>query len=568
MTQATINGNIYSDDGTSARDMLNGGHRQWFLPMVGDVTVVAGVVAGQAAQVALDAVTATDGANALKGTSTTSLTVAAGVQTITTQSGKQFTVGNYLTISRTSAPETLMHGVVTSYSGATLVVEVSNIAGSGTYTDWTIALSGPQGVTGPSGEGQITRMAKTGNYTVTATDKAKVIECDGTFTLSFQACATLGSTWATWIKNTGTGHITLDPNGSELINGAATDTLYPNMTMLVQCDGTALRTVVNTGTALVRLPILSTATVGRNAASVLENIDGDYVDTGLTGAASMYATYDTVEGLFVVTVGTASSQIATSPDGTTWTLRTMPSSGIWRVLPGPSGWFAYIINTTTCAFSDNAGVSWTARSAAPVSIAYIARLAARILIVAGSSTTAHYSDNEGVSWTSATLASTTNKLGSVGSVFVSHGTTGIYYTSATGETGTWTSRSYPYATAAGFIKSSVTGALLAGVSSDGLTPLYQTTDGVTWTEIGDFTGNVANMIGPINGVYAYFITPGVSSSAATYHRMGVPVTRTSGITTSGIYSAYNGVGIHVLGGYGVVMVINESTYSKTGLFEV
>jgi hypothetical protein len=36
MTQVTVNGNIYSDDGTASRDMRNGGHRTWLLPMVSD----------------------------------------------------------------------------------------------------------------------------------------------------------------------------------------------------------------------------------------------------------------------------------------------------------------------------------------------------------------------------------------------------------------------------------------------------------------------------------------------------------------------------------------------------
>lgn len=50
MASVTINGNSYSDDGTAGRDMRNGGHRQWLLPMLNDLMVetkkVAEVVAG------------------------------------------------------------------------------------------------------------------------------------------------------------------------------------------------------------------------------------------------------------------------------------------------------------------------------------------------------------------------------------------------------------------------------------------------------------------------------------------------------------------------------------------
>lgn len=245
MTQVTINGHTYSDDGTAAKDMLNGGHRTHFFPLVQDVVTVAGQVATNAASASADAASAAAVATAMRGTSTTSLTVGTGSQTLTTQASKQFSVGNYLTISRTSSPTTLMHGVVTAYNSGTgsLTVSVTTIAGSGTFTDWTIAVSGAKGDTGASGNGQIAYLAKTGAYTVTASDKAKLIDCtSGTFTLSFQACASLGADWVTFIRNSGTGTITLDPNASETIDGAATITLPPGTDCAVQCDGTSLRT--------------------------------------------------------------------------------------------------------------------------------------------------------------------------------------------------------------------------------------------------------------------------------------------------------------------------------------
>lgn len=241
MTTVTINGNTYSADASSPKDMTNGGHRTWFIPLVSDVATVAGVVAGQAAQTAIDATNAANGAAATRGTSTTSLTVGAGVQALTTQAGKQFAAGNYVTISRTSAPTTLMHGVVTAYSGASLSVDVSTVAGSGTYADWTVALSGAKGNTGATGTGDIAYLAKTATYTVLATDKGKLIDCSGAFTLSFSAAATLGANWAAWIRNSGSGVVTLDPSGAETIDGAATFALNPGASLLIQCDGSAFR---------------------------------------------------------------------------------------------------------------------------------------------------------------------------------------------------------------------------------------------------------------------------------------------------------------------------------------
>jgi len=61
MTQAIINGNTYSDDGSAVKDMNNGGHRTHFLPLVNDVVTVAGQVAIDKATVAIDKATAQAG---------------------------------------------------------------------------------------------------------------------------------------------------------------------------------------------------------------------------------------------------------------------------------------------------------------------------------------------------------------------------------------------------------------------------------------------------------------------------------------------------------------------------
>jgi hypothetical protein len=80
-------------------------------------------------------------------TSTTSLLVGTGTKNLTVQTGLGFAAGQTILISRTSAPSTTrMVGTVTSYNSATgaLVVSVSSISGSGTFTDWTVSL-GPAG---------------------------------------------------------------------------------------------------------------------------------------------------------------------------------------------------------------------------------------------------------------------------------------------------------------------------------------------------------------------------------------------------------------------------------------
>jgi len=103
---------------------------------------------------AASAVTAANQADALRGTSLTSNSIAIGSKTFTTQAGKQFNVGNYVTIVATVNPTgQMMTGQITSYSGTTLIVDVNGLLGAGTIADWQIYVSGAQGQKGADGSG-------------------------------------------------------------------------------------------------------------------------------------------------------------------------------------------------------------------------------------------------------------------------------------------------------------------------------------------------------------------------------------------------------------------------------
>lgn len=97
------------------------------------------------------AASATLAAQTFNGTSTTSLTIGTGNQSLTTQTGKAWVVGQILFLSRTSAPTTTyMRGAITAYnsgSGA-LSFTADDVAGSGTFTDWTLGLGGAKGANG------------------------------------------------------------------------------------------------------------------------------------------------------------------------------------------------------------------------------------------------------------------------------------------------------------------------------------------------------------------------------------------------------------------------------------
>jgi hypothetical protein len=91
-------------------------------------------------------------------------------------------------------------------------------------------------------------VAKTGAYTVVAADRGKVISCNGTFTLTVQAAATLGDGFVFGVLNAGSGTITIDPNISEQIDGQLTKVIGVGGGLtLIYCNGTSFSTVSGSG---------------------------------------------------------------------------------------------------------------------------------------------------------------------------------------------------------------------------------------------------------------------------------------------------------------------------------
>lgn len=86
-------------------------------------------------------------------TSVTSNTIASsGSKTFTTQSGLAYVAGTRVRAADSGAPSTnYMEGVVTSYSGTTLIFTADRSAGSGTLISWNLGIAGDQGATGVTG---------------------------------------------------------------------------------------------------------------------------------------------------------------------------------------------------------------------------------------------------------------------------------------------------------------------------------------------------------------------------------------------------------------------------------
>lgn len=85
--------------------------------------------------------------------------------------------------------------------------------------------------------------ARTSNTILGTADNGKLIHyTSGTFSQTFTAAATLGSGWYVYLKNSGSGVVTLDPNSSETIDGQTTIVLNPGDSRLITCNGTAFFT--------------------------------------------------------------------------------------------------------------------------------------------------------------------------------------------------------------------------------------------------------------------------------------------------------------------------------------
>ncbi len=162
-------------------------------------------------------------------TSTTSLTIGTGSKTLAVQSGKAFLPQQWVLIQETSNAANQMLGQVTSYSGTTLVVNVTATGGSGTHADWTIVLTNSPAAAGfqpPVGSGNVTGPGSStaGHIATFADSSGKVLQDSGTIagayifssTISVAGKASFTSTDSMAVANGTTAQRNGSPSAGDL----------------------------------------------------------------------------------------------------------------------------------------------------------------------------------------------------------------------------------------------------------------------------------------------------------------------------------------------------------------
>lgn len=150
----------------------------------------------------------------LTGTSATSLALSISSKTLTTQLGKAWTPGQMVVLARTSAPVTQrMSGTITAYDAATgsMTVLIAEFTGAGTFTDWTI------GVTGPRGASSLTLPVQQVSANLTGVSNV-IYALTAPVVLKMPANSADGDFFG--FSNRSTGQPSIDPNG-KTIKGAA-----------------------------------------------------------------------------------------------------------------------------------------------------------------------------------------------------------------------------------------------------------------------------------------------------------------------------------------------------------
>ncbi|WP_441229451.1 hypothetical protein AB7828_03850 [Tardiphaga sp. 215_C5_N2_1] len=137
------------------------------------------------------------------------------------------------------------------------------------------------------------------------------------------ATTTVGDGWGRDIKNMSTGVWTIDPSGSETVNGQATFNVYPGESFRLICDGTGF-SLIGLGTGLV---LMDTKVGSASAALDFTRFD-----------SNRFAKYEFIfDGVYPVTAGDGLWMRASTNGGSSFDTAASYASGILYALGTANG---------------------------------------------------------------------------------------------------------------------------------------------------------------------------------------------------------------------------------------
>ena len=169
------------------------------------------------------------------------------------------------------------------------------------------------------------------SYTALTTDRSSTyVWTGGAGTLTMTLASTLGDNWFMFVRNSGTGALTVAGSGGNTINGSGSIALQPSDSCIIVCSGTTFYTVGlgrNTQFAFTQLSKAVTSGSYTLTASEASNVIQKYTGT-LSGnvtivvpaTVQVYYILNETVGAYTVTITTGSGATAVLTTGTQATL--------------------------------------------------------------------------------------------------------------------------------------------------------------------------------------------------------------------------------------------------------
>jgi hypothetical protein len=169
------------------------------------------------------------------------------------------------------------------------------------------------------------------NYTALTTDRSSTyVWTGGAGTLTLSLASTLGDNWFMFVRNSGTGALTVTGTSGDLINGSASIALQPTDSCIIVCSGTQFYTVgLGKSTQFAFTQLSKAVTTGSytltssEASNVIQKYTGALtgnVTIIVPSTVQVYYIVNATTGAYTVTISTGSGSSAILTAGTQATL--------------------------------------------------------------------------------------------------------------------------------------------------------------------------------------------------------------------------------------------------------